>query len=110
MRVTDNSNNNNNERIPPGQSTVKSIFLNLAAKSLKEPEKHLNEISDFLNNLYHKKCLKSQISPQKAGVFGALWDGALVIVNTIDLDCEQSLKDLDFSLLKNDLLKLSALL
>ncbi len=95
--------------VSPGQNTVKSIFLNLAAKGAQEPEKHLTELSDFLNNLYHKKCLKSQINPQKAGAFGALWDGALVIVNTIDIDCENSVKDADFGLLKNDLIKLSAL-
>ncbi len=112
MRVTDNSNPNNNniQDSYSGQNTVKNIFLKLAERGYKQPEKHLDELSDFLNNLYHKKCLKSQINPQKAGAFGALWDGALVIVNTFDLDGEEQIKNADLSLLKEDLRKLSALL
>lgn len=92
-----------------GQNTVKNVFLNLVKRGFENPEKHLDELSDFLNNLYHKKCLKSQINPQKAGAFGALWDGALVIVNTFDIEGEEQLKNADLGLLKEDLRKLAAL-
>lgn len=108
MRISDNSNIDNVGAASPTtrQSTMKNIFIDLIEKTVKHPEKHLYELSEFFNNFYHKKCLRSQIPPQKSGAFGALWDGALVLVNTIDLDAEQRIKDSDLQILLDSLNKL----
>lgn len=110
MRVSKDSGvNNNNPPTTKRQNTVKNIFLNLISHAALHPEKNIDALSEFLNNLYHKKCIKSQISPQKAGAFSALWDGALVIVNNIEPEGDPAAKDMDLNLLKDDLIKLSAL-
>lgn len=111
-RVTNSSNYDSvggSQNDVSGLNTVKNVFLKLVVKSCDSPEKHLGELSNFFNNLYHKKCLKSQVLPQKIGAFGALWDGASVIINTIEQEKDHKAKQSDLDLLKDDLKKLSLL-
>ncbi len=108
MRISDNSKAENLGAPSPNtkQNTIKNTFIDLVERTIEQPEKHLHELSEFFNNLYHKKCLKSQIIPQKAGAFGALWDGASVIVNSMESDSEHRAKEGDLTLLKDSLNKL----
>lgn len=109
-RVGDSYNNYNIYRRASdegGVSYSKHDFKDLMIKGSQNPEKYLRELNEIFNSRILKSKFKSLVSPIKIGAFGAYWDGALIVLNTIDQEKDLRAQKADFELLKEDLGKLA---
>ena len=109
-RVGDSFNNHNLYHVDSNKndlSYTKTDFKNLMLKSSQKPENYLTELNEIFNSRILKSKFKNLVSPIKIGAFGAYWEGALIVLNTINQERDLKSQKADLELLKEDLEKLA---
>lgn len=89
------------------QESIKRHFRLLLQKCHISPEYHLKQLLTIFEDINLKNKFKNLVSSNHAGSFAAHWDGARILINTVEKEKNPKLKQADLNLLKEDLNKLA---